>query len=310
MLKNVYDNLKTRIGFKDTERELVVNKVNDAWSEIYDSADLPESTDEFIADINVSSQVCTLPWFIDNIRKIRWYDPRLPLEVDAQENRYHEDRGNELWIRKWRKVKREALQRDIDNYTQLTLKFALPETEDVTVVITGETTNSAYTNEEVVFVAGETEKTTVGNFVSVKSISKSKQTKYNLTVSDGDNNTLAIIPNHLFTFKYLTIQILDQVSSSLQQNFSSVEILYKKAFHPVLFDYDEFLWGNKYDMAVMWKYLEQNKNNYTEAEAAQIKCQQILNQIIANESPGIHSKIDFKANPFYGLPYRQIHRAR
>ena len=303
MLLDVYRNLKSRLGFKDSERSIIVAKINDAFLEIYDSADLPESLDEIIADINVQAQTITLPWFCDNVRKLRWYDQRLPITIDNQENRYHADWGNELWIKKWRKVAREALQTSISNFSILELSIPQPEAEAFTVSITGETTNSSYTNEIVSFTNLETIKVTVGNFKKVKSIAKSRQLSQNLTVKDADGNILAEIPNHLFTFKYLTIQILDQQSSALQQNYSSVEVFYKKAFHPVKDDYDEFLWGNKYDLAIVWKFLEQNKNSFIEALAAQEKCKQVLDQIIANEAVGIHSKIDFKENAYFNLPY-------
>ena len=304
MLVDIYRNLKSRIGFKDSERDAIVAKINDACLEIYDSTDLPESLDELIVDINVASQVVTLPWFCDNIRKMRWYDPRLPIMLDSQENRYHKDWGNELWIRKWRKVAREPLQSSITNFSSLELSIPQPEGTSFTVSITGETTNAAYTNEVVSFTDLETTKVTVGNFKKVKSIAKNKRISQNITIKDVNGVELAVIPNHLLTFKYLTVQILDQQSSGLQQNFSSVEVYYKKAFHPVKDDYDEFLWGNKYDMAVVWKFLEQNKNSFIEAAAAQVKCQQVLNQIIMNEAVGTQSKVDFNENAFFNLPYK------
>ena len=308
MLIDVYRNLKTRIGFKDSERPVIIDNINDAWREIYDSVDLPESMSEIIADINVTSQVITLPFFVENIRKIRWYDPRLPLTMDNPSNRYHEDRGNELWIRKWRKVKREALARTLENYTQLTVSIPLAEPTEFKITITGQTTNSAYTYETLTFAPGELTKTTVADFIDVKSIGKDGPTTYDITIADGDGVELAVIPNHLPTFKYLSIQILDQVSSAMQQNFSSVEIFYKKAFHPVENDHDEFLFGNKYDMAVQWKFLEQNNNDPNNAGAAQKKCTDILNQIIQNEEMGMRTKIDFKANPYYNMPFRATYR--
>ena len=304
MLLDVYNNLKTRIGFKDSERNLIVAKLNDAWKEIYDSVDLPESRDEKVFDVNVASQVITLPWFVENIRKIRWYDPRLPLDVDAQGNRYNDSVGNELWIKKWRKVKKGALARSIDNYTTLKVSVPLAESEIFSVTVKGQTTNSAYSAETLTFAVGELEKETTGNFVEVQSISKNVTTASDVTIKDASDNILMVIPNHLKTFKYYTIQILDQLSSTLQQNFSSVEVYFKYAFHPVENDEDEFLFENKYDMAVLWKYLEQNKNNYMEVAAAQEKCKQVIDNVIKNEADGVVSKINFKRNPFFSLPYR------
>jgi len=61
-------------------------------------------------------------------------------------------------------------------------------------------------------------------------------------------------------------------------------------------------------MAIVWKFLEQNKNSYIEAAAAQEKCKQILDQIIANEAIGITSKIDMKPNGYFDLPYNYSRR--
>lgn len=307
MLQNVYENLKSRIGFKDSERDAVVAKINDAWREIWDSNDIPESKDEIIVDINVEAQLVTMPWFCEHIRKMRYFNGRLPITQENQINRYHENWGNEVWVKQWRKKTRTCLARNIDNFSQLVVSIPLPESEDIVVTVIGETTNSAKTRENITITAGSTGAVSVGNFTSqIASITKDRQTTYDVTVADINENVLTVIPNHLLTFRYLIVQILDQIDAQMQQYYSSVEVHYKKQFEPVLEDTDEFVYTDRYDMAIVWKYLEQNKNDVTSAAAAQLKCTQILNQVIDNEAVGVHSQVNFKEQPYFRLPYRMM----
>ena len=303
MLLNIYTNLKSRVGFKDSERSAVVAKINDAAQEIWDSTDLKESLDEFIADINVSAQVISLPWFVENIKKMRYYNGRIPIELHDIRNRYNNDDGNELWIKRWRQKRRTPINQTLTNYTRLTFTIPLAETVDIKVSLQGKTTNSSKSYEEVTIAAGQLSAMSVYDYIEPENIVKGAGNKYDITVTSGDGEVLSIIPNHLLYAKYNIVQFLDQESSVLPQSYSAVEVLYKKPFEPLVNDYDEFCYGNKYDMAVLWKYLEQNTNSITDAKAAQIKCTSILNQIMATEMANVTTKVNFAENPFYRLPY-------
>jgi len=291
------------MGFKDTERLSIVEKINDACREIWDSTDLMESTDEKIFDINVDSQTVTLPHFCENIRKMRYFDGRQTINIDDQRNRYNDSPSNELWPFKCRLKKRSPLVRDIDNFTRLKFTLALAESSDFTISISGQTTNSSKSNEVINVPAGTLTFESAFDYVNVTNIVKSRVTTYDILVSDGNDTQLSFIPNNLLLCKYIVIQLIDQVDTTNYASFSSVEAHYKLKYEPMYNDYDEFAFGDKYDMAVVWKFLEQNKNSYIEAAAAQVKCSQVINQIRENEEVGIKRKINFSKQPLFNLPY-------
>jgi hypothetical protein len=303
MLIDIYQNLKSRIGFKDTERASIVAKINDAAREIWDSTDLAESLDEIIVDINVDSQLITLPHFCENIRGMRYYDSRVSISLNDSQNRYNRDSGNETWTLRWRIKHRSPLIRDIDNFTRLSFTLAQAESDDFNISISGQSTNSAKSNEVVTIAAGQLTAESVYDYLKVDNIVKSSVTKFDVLITGGDGTNLSVIPNYLKYCKYIVLQIQDAINTNLLQQYSSIEVLYKKQFEPLQNDYDEFAFGNKYDMAIIWKFLEQNKNTVTDAAAAQAKCTQVLDQVRENEEVGIKKKINFAPQPLFQLPY-------
>jgi hypothetical protein len=303
MLIDIYRNLQSRIGFKDSERAVVVSRINDAAQEIWSSTDLKESLDECIVDINVDAQTVTLPWFVENVKKMRYYNGRMNIDHHDMRNRYNDDFGNEVYIHRFRQKRRTAIGRTLENFTRLTFTLPIAEAIDIKLSIQGETTNSSKSSETLTLVAGQTTVESSLAYMTVDNIAKSVANAYDITVTDADDNVLSVIPNHLLYVKYSVLQIQDQESTQLQSTYSSIEVLYKLPFSPMVHDFDEFCYGNKYDMCVVWKYLEQNKNMVSDAAAAQAKCTQILDQILASEMSAVTTKVNYDRQALFNLPY-------
>jgi len=286
------------------EKKLLIQRVNEAAKDLYEKSNFQESLFEEIFNIDVNSQVIALPWYVEYVRGWRFFNSRIPGLLDSKENRYNEGRGNETWYQKWRHVKHSPIQREISNESQLVL--SIPEAEDVEfdVNITGATANSDRRQDKITFAVGETEKTSTLAFKDpIVNLQKSTATKQNLTVADAEGNVLSVIPNHRLFALYKIIQIFDWDNMYIASTSAQVEVLFKKRFSEMVEDFDEFLFGDKYDKAIFWKYKEHTAKNIEAANAFASKCSEVLLNIEENEAIGTRRVINFRKSPFVGLPY-------
>jgi len=287
-------------------KQLLITRVNEAARELYEMEDFPEAKQEEIFDLNQDSQMVALPWYVEYVRGWRQYNSRLSGLVDAKDNRYNEGMGNETWYQKWRSKGHYPIMREIANESTLTLTIPQAEEAEFSVNIIGATSLSSRIQEKVTFAVGETTKETVNPYIwPIQNIIKSAPTMYDLVVTDADDLVLSLIPNHKEYVFYHWIQIFDWDYLYLSGLSSQVEILYKKAFDNLVNDFDEFLFGNKYDKAIYWKYLSHQSKNPEATVGFESKCQEVLDRISASESVGLRRVINFRKNPYSKLPYGQ-----
>jgi len=290
------------------EKLALVARVNEAARELYELEDFPESLEEELFNLDVASQMVSLPWYVEWIRGWRYYESRLRGETHDKRNRYSSDFGNELYFHRWRHFKFSPVSRDIVNESTLTL--SIPEADDTkfTVSVVGATTNAARTQETITFEPGDLTHTTSGNFKApLSGIVKDGPCKFDITVKDAEDNTLSVIPNHMTQIRYHVIQILDYESYSLDTQTNSVEILFKRKYQELVNDYDEFLFGDKYDKAIYWKYKSHQAENEKALAIYEIKCNDVLRSIQSTEAMGTKFQIGFARNPYFHMPYA-IHK--
>jgi len=287
------------------QKALATARINEAARELYEDQDFPESKREDIFNIDVSSQVVALPWYVEYVRGWRYFNSRLPGIMDAKDNRYGEGKGNEVWYNKWRTKGHFPLEREISN--ESTLRFTIPQAEDsiVEINIVGETSLSSRYQETVNIPVGSLDAETVSDFVSVRSIIKKNPCKYDITVLDADDNVMSVIPNNRTHVLYHWIQLFDWDNMYLTTTSAQVEILYKEKLSDLVNDYDEFLFGDKYDKAIYWKYLAHQSKDQEVTAGFELKCDDLLNKIHANESIGTRRVINFRKSPYLSMPYGQ-----
>ena len=289
-------------------KELLRVRINEAAKEVYEADDFQEALEEEIFNIDVSSQVVAFPWYVEYLRGWRYHESRVQGFQDSKHNRYNEGIGGELWYRRFRHVKYSAIERDIENESVLELSIPLADTSDFTVSIVGKTTNSNRTQETITFAAGDLTHTTAGNFVEVNSIVKSVPTACDIAVKDVNDNVLTVIPNNLVECRYKITQILDCDIAYFAATTSAVEVLFKRKFQPFVNSSDEFMFGDKYDQAIYWKYKEHRAESDGENTEAAIgfhtKCKEALDQISSNMHKGMKYHINFTASGMFPtLPY-------
>lgn len=285
-------------------KALAIARVNEAALDLWESQDFPESLDEKVFDVDVDSQLVALPWYVEHLRGWRFLESREPGDIAAKQNRYNKGIGDEIWLTKWREIKHSPLKEAITNESVLTLSLPIAESAEFSVSIIGATPNSEKIQETLTFAVGETEKTTTGNFKDpIYNIIKSSPTAFNLTIKDAQDTELAVIPNHLTECFYKIIQLQDTETPFSFSWDAAVEFLFKRRFTKLVNDYDCFLYGNKYDNALYWKYKELNTDNLESAAAFHGKCDETLAKIQSSASIGVRRNIGFTKNPYFNLPY-------
>lgn len=306
MLKDILLDLAATYGVdlaNPSERSLLVARVNKAARELHDKKDIPESLDEIVVDINQSSQQVALPNFVYSVRGMRYYDGRDKIEIEDKKNRYHQGYGDGLYDLKFRQLKDSPLCREIANFSTLTLEIPLGETEEFTVTIAGNTEHSTRDSETLTFAPGDLSKETTLNFKEVESISKSKVTKYDITIYDADDYIVSVIPNILKDVNYKIFQITDSDISG-GTSYSAVEVLYVIHFRPAKDDGDTFWGTDKYDRAVAYKYRElYGEDDLQIAGAFQVKATQDLTEMQGADKPGKKERLSIKPSPFFDMPY-------
>ncbi len=286
-------------------KALAIVRANQAAKELYDSNDLKDSLREGVFDINQGESQVALPWFVDQVRGMRYYDNRMPVTPEYLSNRYGGGIGNEIWYLKWREKENSVLQRELANESIIKFVIPLPETKDIKITINGPTTNSAKWSEIVTLLKDTTEVSTVGNYKSpLISLSKDRLTDYDIYAYDVDENQVSVLPNCLYTSYFTIYQIYDYTPPpTTTSQFSAVEVLFKRKYVSMQQDTDEFICGSRFEKAIFWKYMEHRSKDAITALSYQTKAKQIILEIEANEKAGKRERINFIAGPWFKLPY-------
>lgn len=300
-LKTIRAELIADIGTPNNaaQQALLDKKINDACHEIWHARDLPKSLVEQLFIVDTSTQLAALPLDLGSLRGARHHESRFRVAIHDMRPRYGCNGWQEPWLG-WRIKKESAIKRDILNAGPLTLTLQKAESASITVVVTGATHISGRTQEVITFTAGETEKTTTASFLSIESINQPELHDYNVVIEDVDGNEIAVLQNNEYTTSYTIIQQADHelVTPAIDPYY--VECLYKPKLYPLKGDHDEFpLRG--YDKAIYWKTRELKANTVEEAVAFAGKCEQVIVQMMHDQTQGTQRRLDFAPDPLSGL---------
>jgi hypothetical protein len=290
-----------------SEKAYAINQCNKAAKEIYEASDLVNSINEqlitFSTVVDASGnqvQLAALPYYVDKLRAIRNYYTRRQVDFHDMRPRYKSDGWTENLLA-FRKRKSSPIQRDILNAAPLTLTITAAESAAFSVIIVGSTANASRVAETITFAAGDLVKTSVNAFITIDSISNPALHASDVTITDLDGNTLAVLANNQFKSEYLIVQILDYVAVQPSVPYL-VEILYKPIFLPFANDGDEFQCSG-YDDAIFWQVMgnKKAKSSPDQSALAFAKVAKIINDRSADEDQGIDQSVDFLPNPLLGL---------
>lgn len=296
----------------DNEKAYIIKMINDASRDLYEIQDIPGCLREQTFNIDESAtttSLVSLPYYVDQIRGIR-YSQILGGKIPQNDMRprYHGGRGwgANSFSMPFRVVREHyPLKRDISNASVLT--FTLPQVESVDIIIhiTGETTNSQRTSEEVTIVADSLTVDTLGNFIEIQQIEKEQPSNYDIKVTDVESNELAVIHNAELSPLYKIIELQDNNAGlgqvQINRQLSAIDLLYKVRFTPFVNLFDEFPCP-RCDRIIFYKFCEyyagQQPGNETSVAMAIQKAQSLLDNLCVDTEKGKVLEIEWGRNGF------------
>lgn len=289
-----------------TDRAYLINKINQAARELFDSNDLKGCLREQLFNLGSSNQQVALPYYVDSIRGVRDYDSKLPVTIQDMVPRYQLEGWKDFLGYKWRtKYKQHPIKQSTLSTGKLTISLSSPASQDFAVIITGQTATAQRIQETVSFSVGQQQLITANNFLSIESFQKTSVTLEDLTIADLTGIILADIPNCEVRSSYTIIQVLDYDTTTSQDVV--VEVLYKVRFTPFYNDYDSFPCGDLYDKAIYWKTMEflhakkDSELDINRAIAANAKCRDVMLQLADNQELGQALRMQFPKNRYTNL---------
>lgn len=312
-LQKILVDIGTELGIDittDSERAWIIEKINDAAKELYDSDDIPGCLRELTFNIDteaVESSLVSLPGYVDKLRGIRYTSVqggKVPL--NDMRPRYHLGKGwgANAFALPFRVIREEyPLKREISNASILTFTLPNVETVDINITVIGRTANSDRFSEVVVIPAGELTVSSVGNYEDIENIEKYTTNNYNISVTDVENNELAVIPNNILSPLYKLLELTDaNLSNGVVVNYgglTAIDILFKTRFYKFVNLRDEFPCPNC-DRIIFYKfaaqYLAQQPSLLGHAAAAQEKARMLLENLNVDSEDGKELELQFGRN--------------
>lgn len=309
-LKYIIDTVCEKLGYDaETQRTLVVAKINRAAKEVYELQDLPGCLREITLEAT-PELILALPYFIGELRAMRRRESKMKIELLEVSPNYCYNAWPLIW-NNWRLLRKSPLQTSIvDASVPITFSMAEVEAEDVTVIVTGATENSARVTEEIIFTAGETEVDAANLFTEIHSITKNEVNTQNITLtgSDGDGGevTLAVIPNDRLSSVYTLVDISKLPSNGDVPGSTAwyVEVLYKAPLFYLNNDGDEFICEG-FDDAIVYKTCEldfaEKDGGGDKSIGFYQKCNQVIFNRINASNGGTQKELIFAPNQYLGM---------
>lgn len=205
-LKDIIEFIQSRTDLAN--RDDVVREINNAWAEIWDSDDLPNSLFEISVKTFDQTNRITLPYYVDKIRGVKTQDR---LRVDLNTPRpYYQDETYFQSPYLWRVLGTTPLKTSITNATAIKLSIAEAATEQFVVTLQGPTDNSTREREQIIFAVGDTEHWTTKNFTDLKEATKNKILSTNVVMTGANDEDYGIIPADAFVANNTVVQITDR----------------------------------------------------------------------------------------------------
>jgi len=318
-LKYILTRVESDLGINNPElnpeqRALVLQAINEAAAEVYDTTDLPVALKE--CDILASSEArLALPAFIGECRAVRLnksYSLFTNYKYTIRDIRQRYC-GNE-WIDKWtgfRIVNESAIANELLSQGPLQIVYPFDQDTDgpLTITIVGETSNSNRDKDSVLLNANLTNGTK--GFIDITSIQKSRITRYNTIINDEDGNALAVIYADQLESRYILVDISKYPNLEGSCNGEMMEVLYKPRLGYLNFDEDTFpLQGYDDIIVIKTKQLFAEDSDASKALALFAKGAKRIKDKIYDKEGTVQAKLTAKRNPLYNLnryywsPYR------
>ncbi len=286
------------------QRQIVIDYINEAAEEIWESQDLPGSLQEVYTNISPDLRI-SLPPFVGELRAVRnrRWDGKMQLaDIRA---RYSSEDWPEKW-QKFRKIGESPLANDITNAAPVTIVYPAIDT-DLEITILGVTANSNRAT-DVITMTGATMNGTL-SFVEILKISKNKATDFNVLIKDAEDNELSLIYADQLEARYIIADVsaYPKIAGCADGNYI-MECLYKMRLPLFKDDTDEFPLSG-YDKVIILKtkqlITEEQEGKEDRALLMNEKGKLLLKQKQEDKDGTVSAHINVKRNKLYGMfsPY-------
>jgi hypothetical protein len=184
------------------QRAMLIDIINEAAQEIYETEDIPGCLRECYIQAN-SNQELALPSFVGELRAVRNAHWNGAWNISDMRPRYHARDWRDSW-KNWRDKGVSPIHTEHSNSAPLSITIPVAD-DSVVITINGETLDSNRAIDSITMDA--TEKDGTQSFTAIKSISKNKVTDYNITILDADDVELATLYADQTESRYKLIEL-------------------------------------------------------------------------------------------------------
>ncbi len=311
-LKTIVDKFCRKAGIASSDvaqRQVAVEFINEACSELWTSTDLAGCLRECIVQVNGNYEIA-LPAFVGKVRAIREFDSKYPWTIQDLRPRYHMYSWVHEWTG-WRDKGKRALCKDITEITPLHLAVNSVESPALTIYAVGKTADAASVAEEIELTSITT--SSVNQFEDIESITKLEKNTQDVTITDDSGNVLAILYNNMLTTAYTVLDIADFPFTIPPQTAESLcmEVLFKPVLPRLFYDSDTFPVEGYDDVIVgkaMQLYYEEMPGAEERAQIWGQKAESIASRIHKDTIGGKTMRFEFQRHPHDNLFFNNLSR--
>ena len=257
--------------------------------------------------------IISLPSYIGEIRGIRVHTTEMIVPLQSLNVPRYTNSTLLYKIKNWRDLGEQPVLTNLTVVGPLTLSANSIEAVPAVVKIRGQTSGAASIEEAVTL--GLTTATTSNAFgPQIFNIASFSVRTNDITVSDMNGNVLAVLGNNQQKTRYKIIDV-SQIfwpASDTVGGDSFIDVLYKVPFNPCYNDTDSFAGGDDYDEAIYHMILHLNfiaqGGKDQQAAAELVRATQLLKAVKDGVEQGIHKKLNWGRNKYYGIFTRGRHR--
>lgn len=300
MLRDIIQYVQSRGGQYD--RDVIVREANRAWSDIWESTDLPGSKNQMSLDDDCSCNGIpriTLPHFVQDLRAAKAHNgPRV--QLNTPDLLFHDGQYTQMPLT-WRFINYTPLERWTGNTAPPLLRVASKVTTEFSVTIIGSTANREKVREVITFAPGDLEQRAQNAFTGYDSITKSVLTETNIVGYDGDGNQFFTLPNSAEEARNQVWQTRD-IAQWFNNDWVTCcwDILFKRTPNYLYYDEDTVLpkYEDTVQDLVVSRLLLTEKGNEDRAGVYANMAVQSLEQKAANATRGQRNMLDLGRNNY------------
>lgn len=261
MLKDIISIIEQETGLnasETTQRTHIINHVNLAAKRLHESTDLEGSSISKDFNLSVGSALVAFPPEVGIVRKLRYVESRVNIEVGDERARFHESGYTDANCLRIITKEYQPLSRDIENVGKLTFNHPAAEDFDIIFFVVGGNDKTAQQSETVTLPAGQTTVSTKKTYSKVTRLMRDTDASYDTQITDLTGIELAIFPTAYRNLQHQVVRLAEAIHATTEGlTTRGVEVYFKKALTYMFNDLDSFVCnGDMYDEVLAWEYIK------------------------------------------------------